>query len=192
MKKILIGTHNQGKFKEISHLISKRIKKISPVSLGIPSPKETAKTFSGNARLKANYFSKFVDFPVISDDSGLCVKKLNNKPGIHSARLAKREGSFLKAMKLILKKLKKKKDRNAKFVCSLAFKFPKKKTISVTGEVQGKISKKILGENGFGYDSIFIPKYEKLTFGQISKSKKIKIDHRFRAIKKLKKQIKTL
>ena len=109
MRKILIGTHNTGKFKEIAHLISKKYKKISPVILKIESPKETGKTFILNSKLKANFFSKFVDYPVISDDSGLCIKALNNKPGIYSARLTKKKGSFFKAMKFILKKLEKKK-----------------------------------------------------------------------------------
>ena len=109
MKKILIGTHNKGKLKEISFLISKRIKKISPISLKIKSPNETGSTFISNSRLKASFFSKFVNIPVISDDSGLCIKSLNNKPGIYSARLAKKKGSFSEAMKYILKKLKKKK-----------------------------------------------------------------------------------
>ena len=99
MKKILIGTHNKGKFKEISYLISKKYKKISPISLKIKSPKETGKTFIANSRLKVNFFSKYVSYPVISDDSGLCIQALNNKPGIYSARLAKKHGSFFKAMK---------------------------------------------------------------------------------------------
>ena len=82
MKKILIGTHNQGKFKEISYLISKKYKKISPISLKIKSPKETGKTFTSNSKLKVKFFSKLVDYPVISDDSGLCIQSLKNKPGI--------------------------------------------------------------------------------------------------------------
>ena len=109
MKKILIGTHNRGKFKEIAYLISKKYKKISPISLKIKSPKETGKTFISNSRLKVKFFSKYVNYPVISDDSGLCIKALKNKPGIFSARLAKKHGSFLKAMKFILKKMEKKK-----------------------------------------------------------------------------------
>ena len=78
MKKILIGTHNQGKFKEIAYLISRKFNKISPTKLKIRSPKETGKTFSSNSKLKVNFFSKFVKFPVISDDSGLCIKALKN------------------------------------------------------------------------------------------------------------------
>ena len=192
MKKILIGTHNKGKFREIAYLLSKKYKKVSPVSLKIPSPKETSKSFSGNSKLKVNFFSKFVDFPVISDDSGLCISSLKNKPGVYSARLAKRHGSFSKAMIFILKKMKYKKDRSAVFICSLSFKYPKKKPINVTGKIKGSIAKSIRGKKGFGYDPIFIPnKYEK-TFGQFSRIEKMKMDHRYHAFKKLKRKIKTL
>ena len=192
MKKILIGTHNQGKFREISYLISKKYQKVSPLTLKIKSPKETGKTFISNSKLKVNFFSKFVDYPVISDDSGLCIRALNNKPGIHSARLAKKKGSFLQAMKFILKKLEKKKNKSATFVCSLSYKYPNGRIITVEGKINGKISSKILGKNGFGYDSIFIPNKRKTTFGQMSKSKKIKMDHRFIAFKILKRKVKTL
>ena len=71
MKKILIGTHNRGKFKEIAYLISKKYKKISPLTLKIKSPKETGNTFSSNSKLKANFFSRFVNYPVIADDLSL-------------------------------------------------------------------------------------------------------------------------
>jgi XTP/dITP diphosphohydrolase len=192
MKKILIGTHNKGKFKEISHLISKKYKKVSPLTLKIKSPKETGSTFSSNSKLKVKFFSKFVNYPVISDDSGLCITALNNKPGIHSARLAKKKGSFLKAMKFILKKLKTKKDRSATFICNLSYRDTKGKIINAEGIIKGKISNKIIGNKGFGYDPIFIPGNKKFTYGQISKFKKIKIDHRFEAFKKLKKKVKTL
>ena len=192
MRKILIGTHNKGKFNEIANLITKKIKKISPIMLKIPSPKETGKSFSSNSKLKANFFSKFVEYPVISDDSGLCVKALKNKPGIYSARLAKNKGNFLKAMKFILKQLKNKRDRSATFVCSLSFKYPGKKIVTVIGKVNGKISHSIKGNKGFGYDPIFVLKSHKKTFGEIPKSKKIKIDHRYIAFKKLKRKIKTL
>ena len=192
MKKILIGTHNNGKFKELSYLISSKIKKISPKKLNIKSPKETGKTFSSNAILKAKYFSKFSNLPVISDDSGLCIKALKQRPGIYSARWAKRHGSFLKAMKFILRRMKKKNNRSATFVCSLSIIVPKKKIIVVTGKIKGSISKKIIGKNGFGYDPIFIPFSKNITFGQMSKLKKIRMDHRYIAFKKMKKKIKIL
>ena len=192
MKKILIGTHNKGKFKEISYLLSKKIKKVSPIKLKIKSPKETGKTFSTNAQLKAKYFSRFTKLPVISDDSGLCIKALEKKPGIHSARWAKKHGSFSNAMKFILKRMKKKKYRSATFVCSLSFKYPRRKIVTVTGKIKGLISYKMLGTRGFGYDPIFIPKGKKITFGQMSKFRKINMDHRYIAFKKLKRKIKIL
>ena len=192
MKKILIGTHNKGKFKEISYLLSKNIKKVSPIKLKIKSPKETGKTFSMNAKLKAKYFSRFTKLPVISDDSGLCIKALGKKPGIYSARWGKKHGSFSNAMKFILKKMKKKKNRSATFVCSLAFKYPEGKMITVIGKIKGSISYKMLGTKGFGYDPIFIPHAKSITFGQMIKSKKINMDHRCIAFRKLKKKIKIL
>jgi len=192
MKKILIGTHNRGKFKEISYLISKKIKKFSPQKLKIKSPKETGKTFSTNAQLKAKYFSRFTKLPVISDDSGLCIKALEKKPGIHSARWAKKHGSFSNAMKFILKRMKKKKNRSATFVCSLSFKYPRRKIVTVIGKIKGLISYKMLGTRGFGYDPIFIPNGKNITFGQMSKFRKINMDHRYIAFKKLKRKIKIL
>ena len=192
MKKILIGTHNIGKFREISFLLNKNIKKISPNSLKIKSPKETGNTFLANAKLKAKYFSKYVNFPVISDDSGLCIKALNGNPGIYSARLAKRHGSFFKAMKRILEKMKNKKNRSAVFICSLSYISEKKKSYSVVGKIKGTISKKIIGKRGFGYDPIFIPDKYLVTFGQMPRLKKILIDHRYIAFQKLKKKIKIL
>ncbi len=192
MKKIIVGTHNVGKFREISYLLNRKLKKISPKSFGITSPNETGKTFSANAKLKALYFFNITKLPVISDDSGLCIKALNWKPGIFSARWAKKHGSFHKAMKAILKKLRNKKDRSAIFVCSLTFISQNKKIISVTGKIKGSISKKILGKKGFGYDPIFIPYSGSITFGQMSKLKKIKMDHRHIAFKKLKTKVKIL
>jgi len=190
MKKILIGTHNIGKFKEIAYLVPKKYKKISPITLKIKSPKETGKSFISNSRLKVIFFSKFVNYPVISDDSGLCIESLNNKPGIYSARLAKKHGSFFNAMKFILKKMKNIKNRKAYFVSSLSYKDINGKITSVEAKLRGRISNKILGKRGFGYDPIFIPSKNKITFGQMINSKKIKMDHRFLAFQKLKKKTK--
>ena len=190
MKKILVGTHNKGKFKEIAYLLPKKYKKISPLKLQIKSPKETGKSFKSNAKLKVKFFSKFVDYRVISDDSGLCIKALNNRPGIFSARLAKKYGSFLKAMKFILRNLKNKKNRSATFVCSLSYKSESGKIITVQGNLKGTISTKIIGKKGFGYDPIFIPRGKTITFGQMSKTKKMQMDHRYLAYKSLLKKVK--
>ncbi len=187
---LLIGTHNDGKFREISKLISKKIKKISPKSLKIRAPKETGKTFKSNSELKANFFYKKSKLISLSDDSGLEVFSLNKRPGIHSARFAQRSGSFKKAMINILKKIKNKKSRKARFICSLSIKLDKKKIITTVGVVNGVISNKILGLKGFGYDPIFIPNKYTMTFGQMDLSKKMRIDHRSIAFKKLKKKLK--
>ena len=116
--------------------------------------------------------------------------KVFKKPGIYSARWAKRSGSFRKAMINILKKIKNKKNRKARFICSLSIKMNKKKMITSVGIINGNISFKILGKRGFGYDPIFIPNNSRLTFGQISAIKKMKIDHRSIAFKKLKRKLK--
>ena len=192
IKKILIGTHNKGKIKEISYLLNKKIKKITPFDLNIKSPRETGKSFKSNSELKAKYFFKKSNFFTISDDSGLSVNCLNGKPGIYSARWAKKYGSFDNAMKkiivLVKKKNKNKKIKNtkAKFICSLTFAYSSVKKITTIGVIQGNISERILGKNGFGYDSIFIPRGSKITFGQMKKRKKILMDHRFIAFTKLK------
>jgi|TARA_B100001057_G_scaffold430009_1_gene456463 XTP/dITP diphosphohydrolase len=187
---LLIGTHNDGKFREISKLIHKKIKKVSPKSLNIKSPKETGKTFKENSELKANFFYKKSKLISLSDDSGIEILALNKKPGIYSARWAKKSGSFKKTMMNILKKIKNKKNRKAKFICSLSIKINKKKIITSVGVVNGNISFKMLGSKGFGYDPIFIPNKSKFTFGQMSPLKKMKIDHRSIAFKKLKKKLK--
>jgi len=198
IKEILIGTHNKGKIKEISYLLNKKIKKITPFQLNIKSPKETGKTFKSNSELKAKYFFKKSNFFTISDDSGLCIDCLNGQPGIHSARWAKKYGSFKQAMKKIILLVKNKninkkiKNTKAKFVCSLTFSFSSTKKITTLGVIHGNISERILGKNGFGYDSIFIPKKYVITFGQMNKRKKILMDHRFIAFKKLKNKINIL
>jgi XTP/dITP diphosphohydrolase len=187
---ILIGTHNDGKLRELRYLLSKKLKLLSPKDLNIKSPAENGKTFLENSKLKANYFYKHSKIISISDDSGLSINCLNGKPGIFSARWAKKYGGFHRAMKKIIKMVdKKNKNRNAFFTCSLTIQVSKNKNISSVGKIYGKISKNIKGKNGFGYDSIFIPKGYNITFGQFLKRKKMLMDHRYLAYKKLKKKI---
>ena len=174
-------THNKVNLRKLLIYYQKNIKKCHQL-LKIPAQKKHANHLR-ESKLKVNFFSKFVDYPVISDDSGICIRSLKNKPGIYSSRLAKKHGSFKKAMIYILKKMKFKKDRSAVFICSLSFKYPKKKTINVTGKIKGKIAKKIIGKRGFGYDPIFIPNSFKKTFGQFPRLKKMKMDHRYLAFK---------
>jgi XTP/dITP diphosphohydrolase len=114
IKEILIGTHNKGKIKEISYLLNKKIKKITPFELNLKSPKETGNSFKSNSELKAKYFYNKSKISTISDDSGLCVDCLNDKPGIYSARWAKKYGSFELAMEKIIELIKKKNKKKKK------------------------------------------------------------------------------
>ena len=188
--RLLIGTHNDGKFREINKLISSKIIKISPKKLNIKSPKETGKSFRSNSELKASYFYKKSKIVSLSDDSGLEIIALKKKPGIYSARLAKKYGGFKNAMTVLLKLIKNKKNRKAQFVCSLSIRLNEKKIITSVGIVRGNISFKMLGNKGFGYDPIFIPSNSNKTFGQMNIGRKMKIDHRYKAFKKLKRKLK--
>ena len=192
-KEIVIGTNNNGKLREIKDLLPKSYKISSPKDYKLKSPKENGKTFLKNSLIKAKHFSKKTGKICIADDSGLEVSILNNQPGIYSARWGGKKNDFNLAISKIYSKLEKK-DKNwrkkkvsAKFICALTIFGLKKKPIQSLGIINGKLSKTKLGKNGFGYDPIFIPKGYNLTFAQMNKSKKYKIDHRAMAFKKIKK-----
>ena len=125
IKEILIGSNNKGKIREISNLLPKKIKKVSPLDLNIPSPPENGKTYIENSEIKANFFSERSKMITISDDSGLEISCLNGMPGIHSSRWADEHGGFENAMLEILKQVnKKEKDNKAKFICALTIVWP--------------------------------------------------------------------
>ena len=188
--KILVGTHNKGKFIEISDLLPKKIKKISPIDLGIKSPIENGKTFEDNSEIKAEFFCKNSNLVTLSDDSGLEVDALNGEPGIFSSRFAKDLGGFENAMRKILEKIKKiDKGSKAQFISSLTIQWPDGKKITETGVIKGSLTD-IRGENGFGYDPIFVPEGYSKTFAEMNYKEKLKIDHRQIAYKKLYEKIK--
>ena len=193
IKNLLIGTNNKGKLREIRALLPKRIKTFSTSTFNLKSPRETGRTFEDNSIIKSKYFSKKTNLPCLADDSGLEIDLLNKAPGIFSSRWAGKSLNFNKAIKKVYRELNKK-DKNwknrkikARFVCALSIYFLNKKIACAKGKVEGTISTKPKGKNGFGYDPIFIPIKGKYTFGQISPKKKYKIDHRFFAFKKIKK-----
>ncbi len=193
IKKILIGTNNKGKLREIRSLISKNIEIFSTLDFKLKSPKENGKTFEQNSIIKSKYFSKRTNLVCLADDSGLEIDILGKRPGIYSARWAGKNKNFKIAINKVFKELSvrdknwKKKTIRARFICALSISYLDKNLVSVIGKVEGRISDKAKGKNGFGYDPIFIPNNEKLTFGQMSFSKKHQIDHRFKAFKKIKK-----
>ena len=191
--KLLIGTNNKGKLREIRRLLPKRIKTYSTSSFNLKSPRENGKNFKENSLIKSKYFSKKSNLICLADDSGLEIDILNKKPGIYSARWGGKNSDFKKAIKKIYREIKKK-DKNwknkkikARFICALTLCYFDKKIACVQGIVEGKISNQPKGRNGFGYDPIFIPKNRKKTFGEMKFLQKSKIDHRFKAFKKIKK-----
>jgi|TARA_B110000438_G_C15806064_1_gene647384 XTP/dITP diphosphohydrolase len=193
IKEIIIGSNNIGKYKEISSLLPKNIKKYSPKTFNISSPEETGKTFEKNSLIKASYFCKKTNLTCISDDSGLEIDILNGQPGIYSSRWAGEKNNFNLAIKKIFKKLDSIKNKNlknnyrARFICCLTIFYPNGKIHTSKGIINGRISTKKKGKNGFGYDPIFIPNGYTKTFGEMNPKLKMSIDHRFKAFLKIKK-----
>ena len=191
--KILVGTNNIGKLREIKGLLPKKLKIYSTSDFKVKSPVENGKTFEENSLIKAKYFSKKSKMICLSDDSGLEIDILGGAPGIYSARWGGKTGNFTMAMNRVFRELDKKtknwktKKIKARFVCALTIYGPNQKTINSIGQIEGYISSSMRGKNGFGYDPIFIPKGEKVTFGEMKSIQKYKIDHRFKAFKKIKK-----
>ncbi|MDA9793812.1 RdgB/HAM1 family non-canonical purine NTP pyrophosphatase [Candidatus Pelagibacter sp.] len=193
ISKLLIGTNNKGKYKEIKDLLPKYIKTYSTSEFKLKSPKEDGMTFIENSIIKSKYFSKETRLICLADDSGLEIDILDKNPGIYSARWGGKNADFKKAINRVYKELSKK-DKNwkdkkikARFICALSICYLDKKLVSVMGKVEGYISPKPKGKNGFGYDPIFIPTNRRKTFGEMSSIQKYKIDHRFAAFKKIKK-----
>ena len=192
-KEILVGSNNDGKIKEIKDLLPKHYNITSPKDYSLKSPKENGGTFLKNSLIKAKYFSKKTKKICIADDSGLEIELLNNQPGIYSARWGGNKSNFNLAISRVYKKLSKV-DRNwkskkikARFICALTIYGLKKNPIQSLGIINGRISKKKIGNKGFGYDPIFIPENKRLTFGQMCQKTKFKNDHRAKAFKKIKK-----
>ena len=190
---LFVGSNNQGKIKEIRDLLPKTVQILTPKYFSLKSPKETGATFKENSFLKAKFFSKKTKMICLADDSGLEIDSLNKLPGIYSARWGGKKSNFNLAINKVYKELKKKNKnwfkikQTARFVCALTIYWPSNKFINVIGIVEGTISTVKKGNNGFGYDPIFVPLRKKLTFGQMKPKQKYRIDHRIRAFKKIKK-----
>ena len=193
INKLLIGTNNKGKLREIRSLLPKNIKIYSTYEFNLKSPIENGKTFKENSLIKSKYFSKKTGLLCLADDSGLEIDFLDKNPGIYSARWGGKHADFSKAIKKVYRELNKK-DKNwkkkkikARFICSLSISYLNKKIACVLGKVEGHISDEPRGNNGFGYDPIFIPLKKRKTFGEMKASQKYKMDHRYHAFKKIRK-----
>ena len=193
IEKLLIGTNNKGKLKEIRDLLPRNIVTLSTAEFKLKSPRENGKSFKENSLIKSKYFSKKTNLMCLADDSGLEIDILDKNPGIYSARWGGKYSDFNKAIEKVYRELKKKdkywrnKKIKARFVCALSISYLSKKICCVIGKVEGIISEKPRGKNGFGYDPIFIPLNKKKTFGEMKPTQKYKLDHRSKAFKKIKK-----
>ncbi len=187
--KMLIATHNQNKVKELNQLL----KASGVICVGLDlyddhdEVDETEQTFIGNATLKAKYFATKYQMPSLSDDSGIEVEALNQRPGIYSKRYSG-EGNHQNNLKL-LDELKDKKNRNARFVAAIVVAFPDGKTFEFEGYVYGKIALELTGDKGFGYDPLFIPDGYNESFAALGPDIKQQISHRANAIKALKERL---
>ena len=193
INKLLIGTNNRGKLREIESLLPKNIEIYSTSKFNLKSPTENGKTFKENSLIKSKHFSKKTGLICLADDSGLEIDLLDKNPGIYSARWGGEYGDFNKAIKRVYRELSKK-DKNwklkkitARFVCALSISYLDKKIACVQSKIEGFISTEPKGTNGFGYDPIFVAKGKRKTFGEIKPAKKYKMDHRYFAFKKLRK-----
>ena len=193
INKLLIGTNNKGKLREIRSLLPKSIKIHSTSEFNLKSPIENGKTFKENSLIKSKHFSKKSGLICLADDSGLEIDILDKNPGIYSARWAGKHGDFNKAIKKVYRELNKKNKNwkntkiKARFICALSISYLNKKIACIEGKVEGQISDVPKGKKGFGYDPIFIPLKKTKTFGQMKPEQKYKIDHRYKAFKKIKK-----
>lgn len=184
-KKIVLATHNIGKVKEMQTILAPfGITVLSADDLSLTEPEETGKTFIENARIKAVCAAKEAGIPALGDDSGLCVHALDNRPGIYSARYNEpKKNGFMYAMERLNAELGKAKDRSAHFSCAVVIAWPDGDTEEFEGHVNGFLRWPVKGENGFGYDPMFVPDGYGLSFAELPPSEKNKISHRARALK---------
>ena len=183
--RLVVASHNPGKITEIAALLAPyRVEALGAAELGLAEPEETGATFEANAALKAHSAALTTSLPALADDSGLVVPALDGAPGIYSARWAEPGRDFMVAMERVNRELGDK-DRSAAFVSVLVLAWPDGEEALFRGEVHGRLTWPPRGENGFGYDPIFIPDGYRITFGEMAVEQKYQIDHRSRAFAKL-------
>jgi XTP/dITP diphosphohydrolase len=193
--KVVIATHNPGKLVELRDLLAPHgIDAVSAGELGLPEPEETGSTFIENARIKARAATQATGLPAFADDSGLCVDALGGDPGIYSARWAGPDKNFARAMQTIEDKLRalNTPDRRAQFVAALCLAWPDGHTEDFEARVVGTLVWPPRGEQGFGYDPMFLPDGCDRTFGEMSADEKLglpprgkRLSHRARAFVQL-------
>lgn len=194
MRKIVLSTDNKNKLREIREILEELDVKIygkSDIDGMNFEVVEDGDTLYDNALKKAKAMADRVDFAVLADDTGLFVDALGGEPGVHSARYASEHNDKKNRQKL-LKNLEDKKDRSAYFKTQIILIDEEKNIIPIEGVCPGKISLEERGDNGFGYDSIFIPEGFNKTFAEMSHEEKNEISHRARALKNLRDKLSNL
>jgi len=190
-RKLLLATFNEGKVKELSKMLSSLpIEVISLRDTSCLTPvEETGSTFKENAVLKAEAYAQITGEMALADDSGLEVAYLDGRPGVYSARFAGERATDEENNALLLKMLEKAlpAERSARFVCVIALSVPGGETYTVEGTCQGSIVDTPQGENGFGYDPLFLSVEEGKTFAEMDLDAKERVSHRGRALQRMKK-----
>ena len=183
-KTLVVASHNPGKVREISALLAPfGLKVKSAAELDLPEPVEDGETFAENAAIKALAAATASGLPALSDDSGLVVPALDGQPGIHSARWAGPNKDFNAAMRKIIDKVGDR-DRSAHFICALALAWPDGTLEHFEGRVDGALVWPMRGNQGFGYDPIFVAEGFDITFGEMKPDEKHAISHRANAFRK--------
>ena len=183
--KVILASNNAHKLEEI-HAILKdfNYELVSMKDAGLDMDiEENGTTFEANSLIKAKAVVDLTNMPAIADDSGLMVDALNGEPGVYSARYAGEPSDSHKNNEKLLKALEHKEDRQAKFVSVITMLFPDGKTIVARGEAFGKIGFEYKGDNGFGYDPLFIDDVSGLTYAELSSEEKNERSHRANALK---------
>lgn len=184
---LLLATRNQNKTREFAQLLSSKFTlRDLTRTRDLPEIRETGRTFEENAVIKATAISKiFSDEMVIADDSGLEVDALNGAPGIFSARYGGENASDQRNVEKLLREAQGATKRSARFRCVIALAKNGELITTFAGEVAGTITKSPRGENGFGYDPIFIPEGFEETFAELPSETKNAVSHRAKAVAEL-------
>ena len=184
--KLVVASHNPGKVREIGDLLRPLgVEAVSAGELGLDEPEETGTTFIANAELKALAAAEASNLPALADDSGLVVHALGGDPGIYSARWAGPGKDFGVAMEKVEAALDGKDDRSAHFTCALSLAWPDGHVDSFEGYVHGALVWPPRGDQGFGYDPVFVAEGHDITFGEMDPDKKHAISHRADAFRQL-------
>ena len=199
MKKIVLATANTHKVIEFQRILNELLPDLELVAAsqfpGVPEVEETGSSFAENALIKARAINEFTNLPALADDSGLVVEALNGAPGIFSARYAGLPANDKANVVKLLNEIKEldKSLLGAKFECAIAL-VDKSEDLElvVDGQMPGQVIKEVRGENGFGYDPIFVPQGLTKTSSELTDSEKDKISHRGIALRKMSQILKQL